>query len=516
MDDPKDHDDNQDQKAIKNFFQKGANLDFDQDELNALENQIEEDSKKEAEKMRKIRENNIPRTPEDRKDYENTVKERYNEYNEAKNYFEKYNLFDERHDKVLNDLKIIERELKNIRDENWTDTDKDNLPKKITPTYIYNCLKEKRDKLFEEIINKINNKILVLKLKKAVLDSEYKKFSRMFGKNKILEKKPKLVKNCIDTKNKLEKYEKIKTNLEKNLNEVWAPPPSYIETKNPKITTILINEQNTFKITVKIENNKLKLLMNFFLNETLINENNDPITTIDFEGSFSLTLQKDEFNSIYKKILYIEPIVYGFFSNTKKDRLEIDLEDLKQKNIIKKVFNLNQNINEQDSIKINVEINTNRPCEEYEYDYQVTIYPPFNSKNDINYNVIIDKKDLEKDLEDYANEYYKEIDNDNKKEEESKNEEKIKNDEIEINKNSSDNEIKDIKSENNIEKNQQNIIKEEDIENPYESINLNLNDNIDVVKDSEINSNIEEKEKEKENDINIKSEINNNENFEIK
>jgi hypothetical protein len=241
MEDPKDHDDNQDQNPIKNFFQKEDNLDYDPDELNALENQVEEDNKKEAEKMRKMRENKIPRNPEERRDYENTVKERYNEYNEAKNYFEKYNLFDERHDKVLNDLKIIERELKNIRDENWIDTDKDNLPKKITPPYIYNCIKEKRDKLFQEIINKINNKILELKIKKAGLDSQFKIFSKKFGK-KILEKKPKLVKNCIDTKNKLEKYEKIKTNLEKNLNEVWAPPPSYIETKNPKIATILIDK----------------------------------------------------------------------------------------------------------------------------------------------------------------------------------------------------------------------------------------------------------------------------------
>ena len=187
-----------------------------------------------------------------------TVEKRLEEYKKAFEYFGN-NVMSRRQQetaKIVEQIELVQERLKKIeKSKRWEEVDISNIPKEITPEFIYGCTYEERDYEFKKVITY---------KKKKLKDVE---------KNlKNLEKNP-------TKRNILEKRKKLKEDLEKNIQiyeqhskDIWCPPPIYKEKKGKdgSIRLEIPKIPIPFKID-KMSNNNNNLYSNCEINEKTLN-----------------------------------------------------------------------------------------------------------------------------------------------------------------------------------------------------------------------------------------------------
>ena len=243
-----------------------------------------------------------------------------NEYKNAKDYFNKNKLKEQ---EIVAINKCLE--IKGIKDkiESNSPYNLNQIPKPITPEFIYGYSKEERNQRFINILNKF------------------------YHDKKILEQKMNSECKSTITKNNIEEYKKEESQLrainriikclENNSKNKWAPAPKCIlETKNFQVEKISY-ENCEFKINFQVKKedyikDNINLKISFKINETkslykevkLTMENN-------FTEKWTCTLNSNEWKNIDNNsenfILIME--TDNIFENNSKSSIKIDIRKIK-------------------------------------------------------------------------------------------------------------------------------------------------------------------------------------------
>ncbi len=240
----------------------------------------------------------LPRTTELNENIKQYMHELLDDYQKAEKYFRNNKLISQEED-AKNKMILINTKYNQIKLGQKIDI-KD-LPKAITPEYIYGCSTEERNAIYEKAIN------------------QYK------------EKRTKCIKSNGD-KEKIKKYDYCIINIEKHYNDKWAPPPKLIERSVASATNLngkkyqikfMINKEDNsneytnFVISLKV--NDLKMLKECVQLNQQNNFTKEWIWDIDENDWLIIDNNNENF------ILYIDYI----FNNSKPVKIEYDIENIK-------------------------------------------------------------------------------------------------------------------------------------------------------------------------------------------
>ena len=318
---------------------------------------------------------------------------RLNEYRAAIDYF-KANELTEQQANAIKSTKDICVELKKIQDGKWREVNEFKLPDPVTPSYIYGCSNEERDKNFDLIISEYD------KQRKKVQDEIDQKNNEFKNSKKPEQKKKEpLFKKELDELNKKKtKYEKVVQLLKANKQNKWVPAPIYIQTEEEK-TVQVINEdipENTVRIIFGKTNyiKKDKLYLKVKIEDKDIEEKISQKSPGDWSTPIDITLDQSIFKSFYTNEIKAEIFVKKHIIKDKykgkfimkakglKDQVEFSDEfpiELKKKKIKFKKDDKKEDYTVSCTFKVRT------PCKTPAFEiqrypiYQITrIYPPFN------------------------------------------------------------------------------------------------------------------------------------------
>ena len=329
------------------------------------------------------------------------VKDKYNEYSKAIEYFKKNNL-EEQLNKANHKLKQLEKAKKNIEELYSQRVKEDSLPGEITPEFINGCSTNERISKFKELLkemiiqkNNINKRINEINTKIKTLKASELELVESKLKNEINSKKEKVT-----------IYEKLINIIKQCSKDKWVPVPMYqkgekiekIETYNELV------EKNILNIHIgKIEDlNETRLNLEIKLDigkgySDIINQKKDK--SFDYNIDWII---ENEYKDIYKHDLVIiikqgekVPKNIGFCT--------IKLSNLKSKCIIYGNYPIELNKkNVKVKPKLQVKISIRVPCVDPIYKEVKTpiyvikkIYPSFKGEEikidfDLNFDILED------------------------------------------------------------------------------------------------------------------------------
>ena len=321
--------------------------------------QLEESQNKEEEEEEDL---NVPKDNKLNNKLLKIVKDKYNEYSKAKEYFIKNNLEDQLNE-TNNILKKLEKAEKNIEELYSQRVKENSLPGEITPIFINGCSTNERISKFKEIlkemiiqknninkdINEINTKMKNLKaIELELVESEFKK-------------------EINSKKEKVTLYEKLINIIKQCLKDKWIPVPLYQkEKKIEKIETFNdLVEKNVLNIHIgKIEEIKEShLMLEIHLDigkgySDIVNQNKNK----SFDYNIDWIIEK-EFRDIYKYDLGILIKQKGEKVSKAIGSCTIKLSNLKSKCIIYGNYPIELvKKNDKSKPKIQVKISTRVPC----------------------------------------------------------------------------------------------------------------------------------------------------------
>ncbi len=321
--------------------------------------QLEESQNKEEEEEEDL---NVPKDNKLNNKLLKIVKDKYNEYSKAKEYFIKNNLEDQLNE-TNNILKKLEKAEKNIEELYSQRVKENSLPGEITPIFINGCSTNERISKFKEIlkemiiqknninkdINEINTKMKNLKaIELELVESEFKK-------------------EINSKKEKVTLYEKLINIIKQCLKDKWIPVPLYQkEKKIEKIETFNdLVEKNVLNIHIgKIEEIKEShLMLEIHLDigkgySDIVNQNKNK----SFDYNIDWIIEK-EFRDIYKYDLGILIKQKGEKISKVIGSCTIKLSNLKSKCIIYGNYPIELvKKNDKSKPKIQVKISTRVPC----------------------------------------------------------------------------------------------------------------------------------------------------------
>ena len=259
------------------------------------------------------------------------------EYKNAEDYFNKYKLKEQ-------EIEAFNKcaEIKNIKDKIKSNFSYyfNNLPKPITPEFIYGCSKEERNRKFILVLNKYLND-------KRILEQKLKHYSKYAIIKNIGEE-------CNKNKTNLKKIDYIIKKLEKDFKNEWVPSPKYsLETKLCQVERISY-ENCYFEIKFKFkkedyiqENINLKISFIISAKKALYKEAKLTMEN-KFSEEWSCILNSNEWKNIDNNsesfILVME--TDKIFENNSKSSIKIDIRKIKTgKKICLKLSLLTKNNN---------------------------------------------------------------------------------------------------------------------------------------------------------------------------
>jgi hypothetical protein len=276
-------------------------------------------------KLDKKSENLIPQqkripNPNSSKNIGDYINNLLNEYKNAEDYFKKNNLKEQEKEASNKCGKI-----KDIKDKIESNSlyNLNNLPKPITPEFIYGCSKEERNIKFKNVLNKYLNE-------KRILEQKLKYYSKYAIIKNISEE-------CNKNKTYLKKLDYVIKKLENDFKNEWVPSPKYsIETKLCQIERVSY-ENCYFQIKFKFKkqdyiqeniNLKIRFLINskkaLYKEIKLTRENN-------YSEEWTCILNSNEWKNIDNNsesfILNLE--TDNIFENNSKSSIKVDIRKIK-------------------------------------------------------------------------------------------------------------------------------------------------------------------------------------------
>ena len=352
-------------KSVKNFtkidFQKTPEA-KDNIILNVMRNPIYINNPKKSENSKKV--------------YLNYIDSLYNDYKKVKNYFKVNDLPEREKDASQKCLQI-----ENIKKQFYSGKKiyLNNLPKKITPEYIYGCSIVERNKIFNTILSRYRaeKNSLEVKLKMFQTNEISKNDKDEYEKNKV----------------KFNRLKFIIENLEEKSKNIWVPPPLYIKEIQKQKKKIISFDKSEFKIKIKIKridkiNDSLDLIVALIVNQERKLKKKLKLKGENYYDEWLWILYAEEWmnidNNISNFILEIEIDKFKCFYNYINQAINIDVSKLKNG----KGITFNQQIDDNGIKLINISILPILPegensitIEEKEILSVKKIYPPFEMKS---------------------------------------------------------------------------------------------------------------------------------------
>ena len=276
---------------------------------------------------------------EQNKDWEIYINGLLTEYKAAKYYFQENNSKDmeKTADNYYQKIKKIKTQFDLGNNKHLI-----NLPKPITPEFIYGCSKEERNNKYNEIISKYSND-------KTQLETKI----NSYDKNTIESNKELKIEYEKDLA-QLEQYNKILKEFETNFNNIWTPAPEYVK-KSKKFQVEKNYNSNLLILQVKkVDNNQENINLIFtlktntaiiFTKEVKLNKDNNFNDKWNWKISFAEWLNLENY--------YLKIENNNVDNSQKKIKTKISLSKLKSG----KGITFNSTISEAQQKIINITIN---------------------------------------------------------------------------------------------------------------------------------------------------------------
>ena len=327
--------------------------------------------------------NNHKKLENRKKLYINYIDSLYNDYKKAKNYFKKNNLPEREknaHQKCLQ-IENIKKQLNSGKKIYLN-----NLPKKITPEYIYGCSMEERNKRFKEILSRYRGQknSLEVKLKQYKSNEMVKNNKDEYEKNEIIFNKLKIIIEELEIKSK----------------NMWVPPPLYIKKIQKEQKNIISFDKSKFKIKTKITridkiSDSLDLIVTFIINQGRELKKKVKLIGENYYDEWIWILSAEEWmnidNNIFNFILNIKVDEFQCFSNNPVQVLNLDVSKIKNG----KGIDLKEKISDNGIKIIHISIQPILPegensiiIEEKEILSVKKLYPPFEMKSNNNNQIL--------------------------------------------------------------------------------------------------------------------------------
>ena len=293
-----------------------------------IEKEREEKERMEKEQREREKIENWNKGKEEIKKYINGL---LNEYESAKDYFDKNGLKSQEED---SNKKIVQIQNNINNFEQGFTIYYDSLPKPIDPEYIYNCSTEKRNSIFQIVISKYkeekneledNIKHDILKYKK--LDN--KEFALI--KNSVMQK-------LANEKAKIDKLKKIVEAFQDRYNNKWTPAPEISEDLETEISYKKSFEDLGYKIVIhtsKTNYNDSNLVFKLSMTLNQIKSFTGEVNILhygDFEEDIVWNLSQNEYNSLSDNIIVVKCYSNKLYQNSFKINIS-QLKTEKEMNI---------------------------------------------------------------------------------------------------------------------------------------------------------------------------------------
>ena len=313
------------------------------------------------------------------------IKGLLDEYKAVKEYFNKYGLTKQEQDanekcnKIQSCLESFEKD---------SNIDFESLPKPITPEYLYNCPSEKRNAIFQDVINQYIEKKTDLEanIRQAILN--YKKVDK--ATFQLIKKD--IMTKLENEKSRVEKYKQIIELFQKRRDDIWTPPPEIKKIvefgKFEKITfegceyrMIIHTSKNNYYTNY---NNRFTIKLNMKINEEKNYYGDVNILSYgDFEKEIIWNLKENEWKNLSNYFINVD----FYLDNDFKLNQKINISKLKDERVMRISYPISF-LNQPENAIINFDIKIIMPegkkitVGRREYVNVEKNYPPFEGKSD--------------------------------------------------------------------------------------------------------------------------------------
>jgi serine/threonine protein kinase len=265
------------------------------------------------------------------------------EYKAVKEYFNKNGLTKQEQD-ATEKCNKIQTLLESF--EKDSNIDFESLPKPITPEYLYNCPTEKRNAIFQDIINQYNEKKTDLEanIRQSILT--YKKVDK--ATFQLIKKD--IMAKLESEKSRVEKYRQIIELFQQRCDDIWTPPPEITKNvefgKFEKITfegciykMIIHTSKNNYYTNY---NNRFTIKLNMKINEEKNYYGDVNILSYgDFEKEITWNLKENEWKNLSNYFINVDFYMDNDFKLNQKINIS-KIKDEKQLRVSYPISFLNQ------------------------------------------------------------------------------------------------------------------------------------------------------------------------------
>ena len=265
------------------------------------------------------------------------------EYKAVKEYFNKNGLTKQEQD-ATEKCNKIQTLLESF--EKDSNIDFESLPKPITPEYLYNCPTEKRNAIFQDIINQYNEKKTDLEanIRQSILT--YKKVDK--ATFQLIKKD--IMAKLESEKSRVEKYRQIIELFQQRCDDIWTPPPEITKNvefgKFEKITfegciykMIIHTSKNNYYTNY---NNRFTIKLNMKINEEKNYYGDVNILSYgDFEKEIVWNLKENEWKNLSNYFINVDFYMDNDFKLNQKINIS-KIKDEKQLRVSYPISFLNQ------------------------------------------------------------------------------------------------------------------------------------------------------------------------------
>ena len=253
------------------------------------------------------------------------------EYTEAKEYF-KRNGQENLANKSRQDLRILISAKQKVDLGRYKEIKLGQLPKAITPEYIFGYDLTERTNKFKIILTQlIRDKNEIDEKMKSIMEKMKKLKKKEFEKAKETVK-PKLD----ELKLKRDNITKVMESLKEKFKDKWTPAPEYNKVMEEEKIEKVSYEGAIFGLKIKVgktdyDKDKTHLKLRLVVNKNKIFSKTVHLKQMgDFNEEWRWDFNGDEFKNLSKNFLFVELFRQHTFSDDKKGEAKIDLGNIKR------------------------------------------------------------------------------------------------------------------------------------------------------------------------------------------
>ena len=204
---------------------------------------------------------------------------------------------------------------------------KNNLPKPITPEYIYGCSTEERDSKFKQVLDKYTSdkNELETKIKESILNL------KKLDSEKYAKIKPQVMPKLESEKAKLDTLKKVIEGFEKRYKNKWVPAPKI--SKGGDENQDNSNANGDYKLNIHVgetnyEKDNLVLIVLFRINKDKLLSKEIKLKKFgDFDEEINWSIKPEEWNNVGNYLLMLD---YFYVDSKNKSGVKLNINKINE------------------------------------------------------------------------------------------------------------------------------------------------------------------------------------------